>query len=378
MSKPSSVPLILLIDHTLAHYRQDFYNILDADPSVKIEAIGGKNYLGISTFDLHQRTNFHLYNYRSFKILHHQFFFSWGIIRHYFHFAKCPVVCTGIDFHLPHTLFIFFVHRLILHRKFYWWTHGTDGNQGRVGRALRAFIYKKSTALFAYAQNGKLNLIKMGISSENISVVNNALNLADYGFLKYNLYKYPRNIATQLNIIYSGRVTDEKNINFLIRSLHALKNRNLFNFKCTIVGGGDLEPQQLTVKQLDLENHVIFAGPKYGPQIDEFFLNADLMVYPSGIGLSIVHAFSYGVPVITTNRMDLHRPEVELLTQGVNGDFYVDDDCNNLADKIVEWRQMLIDNREHVMAACVQSIHSHNYFPQTMKQVILNRIVNNQ
>ena len=47
-----------------------------------------------------------------------------------------------------------------------------------------------------------------------------------------------------------------------------------------------------------------------------WFLSAKVFVYPGYIGLSIMHAMGYGLPVITHDNMDNQSPEVAALRNG--------------------------------------------------------------
>lgn len=361
---------ILLIDHLLAHYRRDVYDLLDKDTNFNFDFVSGKEYLGVKSIDICGRQNFHTYKYYSFKLFHHQFFFSFGILRYYFTHSRQRIICTGVDFHLIHTIIIFLIHRIILRRKFYWWTHGNDGNQGNLGVNVRRFVYKNSTGILAYSNAGKLNLVKMGVAADRICVVNNSLNNEDYGYLMYNLNE-SRN-SEVFNIIYSGRITSEKRLDFLMKAIYTLKQRSTFKFKCLIIGSGEISSLKGLVKHFNIENEICFLGSKYGKEVDPYFLNSNLMVYPSGIGLSIVHAFSYGIPVVTTDNLKLHRPEFELLEAGENGDLYKEDDDVDLAEKIIKWHDLIINNRNQIIDNCIDSIKKHNYFPQGMKDAIVN------
>ena len=51
------------------------------------------------------------------------------------------------------------------------------------------------------------------------------------------------------------------------------------------------------------------------------------MIHPGAIGLSLMHSFGYGLPVITHNCREDHMPEFSVLEDGVNGFTY---DCNDI------------------------------------------------
>ena len=72
-----------------------------------------------------------------------------------------------------------------------------------------------------------------------------------------------------------------------------------------------------------------------------WFLCADAFCYPANIGLSILHAFGYGLPVVTSDRVEAQNPEIEALRHEENGLLYADGDARALAGAL----KMLFDDR---------------------------------
>lgn len=65
---------------------------------------------------------------------------------------------------------------------------------------------------------------------------------------------------------------------------------------------------------------VQFVGPVYDEHaLAPWFLTADVFCYPSNLGLSVLHAFGYGVPVVTGDREDRNPPEWHTVESGTNG-----------------------------------------------------------
>jgi glycosyltransferase involved in cell wall biosynthesis len=101
------------------------------------------------------------------------------------------------------------------------------------------------------------------------------------------------------------------------------------------VGGGDLPRYKQIAGELGLDSLVRFAGPVYGEaQLGAYFVASRVFVYPAGIGLSLIHALGYGVPVITSDDMSPHGPEIIALKPEHNGLLYRDGDADDLARQI--------------------------------------------
>jgi glycosyltransferase involved in cell wall biosynthesis len=57
-------------------------------------------------------------------------------------------------------------------------------------------------------------------------------------------------------------------------------------------------------------------------ELAPWYLTADVFCYPANIGLSIIHAMAYDLPVITHDNLRYHGPEIEILKNHLNGIFY--------------------------------------------------------
>lgn len=359
---------VILLEPVLAHYRQDLYEAYLNCKDFNFEIIGGKNYQGIKSLT---DDHYHTFNYLTFKAFKHRFYHLIGSIRFIISSKPLIIISTGVDFHLIHTIILFIFFRLFLRKKFYWWSHATLGNQGKAGIFCRKILYKASSGVFTYNRKGRENLILLGVREENIRVIGNTLNRKDYGYLNHDIYPELSNRKT-FKILFSGRITEEKKLDLLIHAMSILERKSTFHFTCYIIGDGDKEPFIKLAEELDVNDLVEFAGPKYGEEVDKYFLDSDLFVYPGGIGLALVHAFSYGLPVITTDNFFIQMPEIELLMPGKTGDLYKDNSPEDLAQKILIWRDKILESRNEIKRKCVSRIEELGYLPDQVSNAVIN------
>ncbi len=106
--------------------------------------------------------------------------------------------------------------------------------------------------------------------------------------------------------LFVGRLNIEKGILDLIEAAHILKKLN-FEFSLEIIGFGNLEE---TIKericQYDLKTEVNFIGYVPHGELHKYYKNNDFFILPSnadyeGFPRVILEAWSYGLPVITTD-----------------------------------------------------------------------------
>jgi len=258
-----------------------------------------------------------------------------------------------------------------LRKKFYWWSHGTFGNQGKPGILCRKILYRAASGVFAYTREGKENLVSLGVREENIQVVGNALNHKDYGYLNHDIYtKVSKQKA--FKILFSGRITEHRKLDILINAVSILKRKSSFQYACYIIGDGDIEPLKKMAEELEVNDLIEFTGPKYGEEVYKYFLDSDLFVHPGGTGLAMVHAFSFGLPVITTDDFFIQMPEIELLVPGETGDLFKDDSPEDLTQKILVWKDKILKSGNDIKRKCVNRIEELGYLPEKVSGAVID------
>ncbi len=363
---------LLFIEPVHAHYRKDFYDILLNDKEFNIKILAGDNYEGIksiSSDDLDKS------DYASFKIFNHKFYYLKRSVRYIKKEDPDVIVCSGIDFHLIHTFFIYISIRIFQSKKFYWWSHAGYGNQGKIGKFIRKLFYKCSSGVFVYSQEGRKNLLDLGIEDSKIKVVNNAINYEDYGFINYDLIANKKNNI--FTILYSGRINKAKKVHVLVEALAILKKKSNLEFKCVLVGDGDLKELINLSSKYNVSDKIQFVGAKYGKEAHQYFLESDLFVYPGGIGLSALHALSFGLPIITTDYVNEHGPEFELLKKEYNGDLYIDNLPEDLTNKIINWQKKIIKDHPTYIKNCIGIVNEMEYLPEKVAENFIEHLRKN-
>jgi len=358
---------IILLTPVLSHYRQDLYHNLANSGDFDWLFVGGNEYQNIKSID---HLNSKTFSYWSFSLLNHRFYYLKGAVKNILRNKPDMVISSGIDFHLIHTLWLYIIYRIILRKKFIWWSQGTPGHQGRIGWLARKLFYKSSSGVLLYSRAGYENMLKMNVHPYKSKVIGNCLNKEDYGFLNHAINK-ESTTDEKLHILFSGRLIPKAKLEILIQALGILKSKGYNDYKCTIIGDGDLEHYKELTNTYQVQDVVSFTGSLYGKAAHSYFLKSDLFVYPGGIGLSILHALSFGLPVITTDNDSLHFPEIELLKKGLNGDVYHDNDAVDLADKILIWKDKILKNKKLYADHCLCSIKENGYLPDEVSEKIL-------
>ena len=136
-------------------------------------------------------------------------------------------------------------------------------------------------------------------------------------------------------LLYVSRLEPDKRVDLLLDAF-ALVLKRRPKARLVVIGKGtDDDRLRAHAGALGIEDGVRFVGPAYEENaLAGWFLAADVFPYPVAIGLSILHAFGYGLPVVTSDDIHSHNPEIDALRDGRNGLLYRDGDTADFADCI--------------------------------------------
>jgi glycosyltransferase involved in cell wall biosynthesis len=129
----------------------------------------------------------------------------------------------------------------------------------------------------------------------------------------FNLVKQPAYYPKEYikNFIYVGRLSPEKNLDFLITVFNDLPQ-----FKLNIIGFG---PQEDYLKSISKSN-VIFIGSIPNTELNNYYEDNDVLILPSlseTWGLVVEEAFNNGIPVIVSNKVGCSAEIVEIDKNGL-------------------------------------------------------------
>jgi glycosyltransferase involved in cell wall biosynthesis len=236
--------------------------------------------------------------------------------------------------------------------KFIWWTHAYDHGPNRTMlknktlRHLRTsvshYFLKKSDTIITFSEEGKNYLVDCGISGKKIFCAPNTLNTQSMFELYRQLesdnsrsklkefYGLPSDASI---VLFCGRLQKRKSIDLLIKAFSTFENNRYY---LLIVGDG---PERFFLEALSEKlkvKNVRFLGEIYDEKrLSQVFFISSIFVMPGAIGLSIVQAFSYRLPVITLE--DLHHgPEIQYFEKDYNGFMLKKGDYPGIAKKINE------------------------------------------
>lgn len=274
-------------------------------------------------------------------------------------------------------------------KQVYYWMHGIYKSSPSFVDYLKMYsFYKIANKYFLYNNRAANILARYNIKSlSDMHVIYNSLNYKETLKMRKPIFvnslinfrlKYFKN--TSLHTVVSiGRLNKTKNIDLLLQAQKIQKDKYkvpLFNI--ILIGDGD---QKDILKQeamnFGLSDYIHFCGAVYEENIiSDIIMHSDLCVVPGNIGLTAIHALSYGTPVISHNNIDLQMPEIEAISPMKNGDLYKYEDANDLALVIERWFNRYPTKDSTLINNCYSIID--DFYNPSYQRKIFDSVCNNQ
>lgn len=210
-----------------------------------------------------------------------------------------------------------------------WWGHGWSSSSVRWRARLRYRLMSLSDVVVVYTERERGNLQQSGLVSRPVFGINNTIDVsvidravAQWSAERLAAFQVENGIAGAPLMLFSGRLRSRPptELDVLLRAI-ALLPSGPGSVRVAVVGSGDDERRlRALAASLGVEDRILWLGAIYDEQqLAPWFLSASLMVYPGSIGLSLLHAFAYRLPVVIHSNHALHGPEAAALHDGVNG-----------------------------------------------------------
>lgn len=181
-------------------------------------------------------------------------------------------------------------------------------------------IWKGANAVVANS-NGLKNLAFQFAPEVPCLIINNGVDT--------NFFQLKNDFVSNQRIIFVGRLVYQKGLDIIFNALAKLKQ---YPWQFTIVGDGPArEELQSLAKSLGIEDRIHFLGWKTREVIKEFFIEANIFVFPSrdeGMSNAVLEAMAAGLVVVASNipgNQDIIQDQISgYLVPGDSIDLWVD------------------------------------------------------
>jgi len=228
----------------------------------------------------------------------------------------------------------------------YWYTY--LGSTGFFGKCIEQLVSRLTPAMVAVSATTAKNLMNLN-KQTNVRIIHNGVDLNRMNAILPHDETY--------DILFAGRLIQEKNVDLLVRAMDILSHENK-NYQLLIIGEGpEHETIVRLIHELSLEPHVRMIGFRDNhDEIIAYMKSAKICVLPStreGFGITALEALACGLPVVT---VDHPANAIRDLLSESNG-FLCSFSAQDLADKI----RFALKHHTEMRSACIQSASSYDW-----------------
>lgn len=224
-----------------------------------------------------------------------------------------------------------------------WWGHHVSAQPREFRVRIRlSFARLLSNVFLCYTDAGIAYLLAHGFQKGRVFATGNTIDLAavqeamaEWTDERLGKFKIEHGISQKRVLSFCGVLREKVRVDILLHALKRLKEKRP-DVHLLIIGNGDkYEEWKRLGNDLDLSDSVTWVGELRGQKkLAPWFLSSEIFAYPGRIGLSLIHAFSFGLPVVLNDNKDNHGPEYVVFNPGVNGIAFRENDAEDLAEKL--------------------------------------------
>lgn len=367
---------IAICQALLPHYRLPLFDGLAAQPDVEVTVFAGGNLAGFSETQSGKYFKLVYAPVKEFKLGPLLFKFQAAQFTAILD-RRFDLVILSWDAHYLSLLPCLLLARLRKKPPIVLWGHGCSKWETRSRELLRNLHGRLANCVLLYNRRVAQHLIEnRGFSADRVFVAQNALDQSPIREARDKCLANPEALVefqnlhrlnTRRTLAYVSRLEPDNRIELLINATAILKERYP-DLRLLIIGTGSMRvPLEELARKLLPEGSVTFTGAIYQEdKIAPWLLSSTVFVYPVNLGLSLLHAFGYGLPVITSNHIQGHGPEIEALIHESNGLLYRDGDLQSLVERI-EYFLKYPDQRDAYSCRALETV-LHNYSLDTMQE----------
>lgn len=328
---------IAIITNVIPVYRKVFYEKLLRNEKYKIKIYCTDSVKGMNLELCHEDFPGHV------RILNH-----WGLNKESFTWQNLPIR----ELLNENDIFIFYGNPrvfsnvvwsslfILMGKTVSIWGQAHTANSNEVLEKIRLIWWRLSNYIFVYTDDEVVYLRSRGFKN-NISIIgmNNGLDQeaidlvqVKWTDIKIKEWLKKSNITSKCMLLSCARLVDKNKFGQVIEALSILKRTNPDILWCVIGDGPEKDSLLSEAKKFNVDNHILWLGSIYDENdLAPWFMSSKLMIHPGAIGLSLLHSFGYGLPVVTHDDKGSHMPEFAALSAGENGLLFVKDDIHDMA-----------------------------------------------
>lgn len=306
-------------------------------------------------------------------LLNTKLYWQKGVLKNIF--GDYDAIIASGDFFCLSTWSLCLLGRIFSSKKIILWTHGWYNRETFSKVILKKIFFSFAHRILLYGNYAKKSMIAAGYEPQKLWVIHNSLD-----------HDRQRKIMSQLSdsdvlsqhfrnknktIVFSGRLIFEKHLEMILISMVNLQKKYDCAVNCVLIGDGPaMESLKRFAEENDISSRVWFYGACYDEKIiGQIYREATVCVSPGNVGLTAIHAMTFGCPVITHGDFPRQGPEFESVKPNVTGDFFAYGNQAELDEILYKWAKLTDEQRSEISLSCQKEIEE-NWTPAFQLNVL--------
>ena len=231
----------------------------------------------------------------------------------------------------------------LFRRRVVLWTMGHSYRANGLTERTRLLWTRLFDRLFVYTEAEIRYLREKGFARQDIISMNNGLDqtsidaaIAGWSTPRLDEWRRTHRLTHRTILLSCARLDPKNKFEQVLAALPAILTQVPNAIWCVVGSGTEERRLAALAHDAGLSDSVRFVGELYDePTLAPWFLSAEVLVHPAAIGLSILHAFGYGLPVVTHGAAERHGPEFAAFEEGRAGRTYPENDTDALARAVI-------------------------------------------
>lgn len=209
---------------------------------------------------------------------------------------------------------------------------------------LRLWWWRWFDNLFVYTDGEAFRLKARGFGRHHVVGMNNGLDqrrideaVAGWDEQRLTGWRQREGVAERTQVLSCARLEPKNHFDLWLAAMPAVISRHPDLLWCVIGDGPERQNLEVRARQLGVATHVRWLGGIFDEsELAPWFRSSELLVHPAGIGLTLLHAFGYGIPVVTHDDAATQMPEFDAFVAGETGLLYRRGDVASLATAVCQ------------------------------------------
>lgn len=224
-----------------------------------------------------------------------------------------------------------------------WWGHHRSATSTEGRTKVRLFFARALSDIFlCYTKTGVNYLLERGFKQGRVFATWNTIDekpiigaIQKWSHSRLREFQVANKLLDRPLVLVCSALRPKTRLDLLFSAVSDETVRK-WNPLVVIIGDGPMREEYMKkVSETGVGRYVRWLGPlRNQEELAPWFLSARVYAYPGAVGLGLIHAMAYGLPVVVHGNSEHQMPEFEAMEDGKTGLTFEENSVADLARKL--------------------------------------------